>query len=206
MRVVDDANGDIDKEGWTNVVAMMMELRDLKMLGGGPSRSSKSVLRESDQDLLREERRREWTMKLSKKGRASDRDHRGSGGFLSSMGRALFGSVEDPAMDDRIVVPATEYIQTVHGKEDLFVWDELAPSDDEGEEYAESDDETLEFTLRVGDRVSLGTQFENQLIQEDALLSQKQEAGIPVTGLERVEDTRRTQVSPRARVRKRLSN
>ncbi|KAL3923282.1 MAG: hypothetical protein SGILL_001741 [Bacillariaceae sp.] len=206
MRIVDDANGDIDREGWTYVFAMMMELRDLKMLGGGVSHSSKSLLRETDTDLLKEERRRDWTMKLSKKGRASDRDKRGSGGFLSSMGRALFGSVEDPVMDDQVDIPVAEFIHTVHGKEDLLVWDDLAPSDDEDESHEESDDDNVEFTLRVGDRVSLGAQFENQLIQEDMLLSQKQEAGIPVTGLERVEDTRRTQVSPRARVRKRLSN
>jgi hypothetical protein len=207
MRIVDDANGDIDKEGWTYVFAMIMELRDLKMLGGGDSHASKSLLRETDPDLLKEESRRDWTMKLSKKGRASGRDKRAAGGgFLSSMGRALFGSVEDPAMDESINVPAAEYIHTVHGKEDLLVWDELAPSDDEDESEAKSDDDRMEFKLRVGDSVSLGAQFENQLIQEDMMLSQKQEMGIPVTGLERVEDTRRAQVSPRARVRKRLSN
>ncbi|KAL3921345.1 MAG: hypothetical protein SGILL_002796 [Bacillariaceae sp.] len=206
MRIVGDANGDIDKEGWTYVFAMIMELRDLKMLGGGVSRSSKSLLRESDADLLKEEARRDWTMKLSKKSGSYGGDHRGSGGFLSSMGRALFGSVEAPALQESFDMPASQYINTVHGKEELFVWDEVAPSDDEDENDASSDDEDVEFTLRVGDRVSLGAQFENQLIQEDMILTMKQEDGIPVTGLERVEDTRGTHVSPRERVRKRLSN
>jgi hypothetical protein len=108
-------------------------------------------------------------------------------------------------MDDRSDLATKETIRTVHGKEDHVVWDELAPSDDEEETGAESDEGDLGFSLRIDDRVSLGAQFESQLIQEDLIINQEREMGIPVTGLERVEDTRRMQASPRARVRKRLS-
>jgi Sec7 domain len=207
MRIVDDANGDIDKEGWMFVFAMIFELRDLKMLGGRTSNARKSLLRESDLDILKDDRRRDWTMKLMKRGRAGDRGKKSGGGFLSSMGRALFGSVEDHVMEVSSDAPSSNGISTVHGKEDHLLWDEIAPSDDESDAKLDSEEEgEVEFTLRVDDRVSLGAQFENQLVQEHLIINQEREMGIPVTGLERVEETSRAQASPRARVRKRLAN
>jgi hypothetical protein len=206
MRIVDDANGDIDIVGWRLVFSMIFELRDLKMLGGGTSNLTKSLLRESDPDLLKEDNRRDWTLKLMKRGRAGDSGKKSNVGFLSSMGRALFGSVEDPGMEAANFDPSSERASTVHGKEDLLLWDEIAPSDDEDECQPDSKDSELKFVLREDDRISLGTQFENQLVQEHMVLSQQREMGIPVTGLERVEDTSRTQTSPRARVRRRLSS
>ncbi|KAG7356851.1 RalF-like Dot/Icm system translocated protein [Nitzschia inconspicua] len=206
MKIVDDAYGDIDKEGWMFLFCIIFELRDLKMLGGGTSSARKSLLRESDPDILKEDTRRDWTMKLMKKGRASDQGKKSSGGFLSSMGRALFGSVEDPSMELLTDTPSSKRISTVHGKEDHLLWDEVASSDDEGDYDESKDDGDLGFTLRSGDRISLGTQFEHHLVQEHMLISQEREMGIPVTGLERVEDTSRAQASPRARVRKRLAN
>jgi hypothetical protein len=206
MRIVDEANGDVDITGWMFVLSMIFELRDLKMLGGGTSNATKSLLRESDPDILKEESRRDWTLKLMKRGRAGDRGKTSSVGFLSSMGRALFGSVEDPGIEAPNLDSSLESSATVHGKEDLLLWDEIAPSDYEDEFQPDSMEAELEFVLRDDDRISLGTQFENQLVQEHMVLSQQREMGIPVTGLERAEDTSRSQTSPRARVRKRLLN
>jgi hypothetical protein len=206
LRIARDASDEIDTEGWKYIWAIIFELRDLKMLGGGLSNARKSLLRESEADLLTEEGRRDWTMKLLKRGGAASQDKRNTGGLFASMGRALFGSVEDPIMDEPNDGAKFEIMRTVHGKEDLVVWNELAVSDDEGDNGRESDDGDADFILRTDDRISIGAQFERQLIQEHMLLNQAREMGIPVTGLERVEETRSTQASPRARVRKRLSN
>jgi hypothetical protein len=205
LRIARDASDEIDTEGWKYVWAIIFELRDLKMLGGGLSSASKSLLRESDSDLLTDASRREWTMKLLKRGGLTGRDKKNSGGLFASVGRALFGSVDHPVVDEPSDGAATEIIRTVHGKEELVVWNELAPSDDEDSCGPQSDDGDPGFFLRADDRISIGAQFERQLIQEHMLLNQVREMGIPVTGLERVEETRSTQASPRARVRKRLS-
>lgn len=202
MRSVHDTNGEIDVESWQFIWAMLFELRDLKMLSGGFSTKSKSILRESDSDLLNAEARRDWVLKLSKRGKASEGDSKKGG---SGLWRALFGSVEGPVMDEGNESRASlgEMVHTIHGKEDFVVWDELAPSDDEDE--TDGDDSEMASMLRTDTPVSLGAQFESQLVQEDMLINQQQNHHMPVTGLERVEDTRNTQLTPRARVRKRLS-
>lgn len=205
LHMIRDANSELDQEGWKYIWAMLFELRDLKMLKGRLSRRGKSLLNESDSDLLTEDGRREWTMKLLKKGKDLKSPSRANAGILASMGRALFGSVEDPVMDEATDMSTVEVARTSHGKEDLLVWNDLAPSDDEddGEKYGPPEvDESL--AARAANGVSIGRHFENQLIQEDMLIHQQRE--MPVTGLERVEDTRKTQLTPRARVRKRLSN
>eukprot|EP00536_Pseudo-nitzschia_multiseries_P009846 jgi/Psemu1/258490/estExt_Genewise1Plus.C_2860061 len=161
LHMIRDANSELDQESWKYIWAMILELRDLKMLGGA-SRTRKGLLKESDPDLLTKESRRGWAIKLMKK-----------------------------------------VVRTSHGKENLLIWDDLAPSDDEDEHHSPVDVEEG-FAVRTDHHLSIGRQFENQLIQEDMLLNQAQE--MPVTGLESLEDTRRTQITPRARVRKRLSN
>lgn len=205
LQMIRDANSELDEEGWKYIWAMLFELRDLKMIRGRVSRRGKSLLKESDSDLLTEESRREWTMKLLKKGKDVKSPARANGGLFASMGRALFGSVEDPIMDEATDMPAVEVARTIHGKEDLLVWDDLAPSDDEDEDEKHGPTEVEDsFAVRSGNGLSIGRHFENQLIQEDMLRHQQRE--MPVTGLERVEDTRKTQITPRARVRNRLSN
>jgi hypothetical protein len=100
---------------------------------------------------------------------------------------------------------------TLHGKEDLLLWDELAQSDDEDDHVGEEDEEDdtiIDYDSSAKERsmmtrfASAGANFESLLIHEDMLIHHQIEA--PVTGLERVEDTRPYQLSPRARVRKRL--
>jgi len=205
LNIVHDASSEIDEEGWKYIWALIFELRDLKMLGGGVSRKGRGLLKESDSDLLRDGSRRDWTMKLLKKDRDGKTARRSSEGIFASVGRALFGSVEGPVLEDTKDQSTIEVVRTIHGKEDLLVWDEIAPSDDEDESFAHAkgEESDIDFAVRTGDQLSLGRKFENQLIKEDMIINRQRET--PVTGLERVEDTRRTQISPRARVRKRLS-
>jgi hypothetical protein len=203
LRIARDAHDEIGSDGWKRIWLMLFELRDLKMLGGGVASRIRSILMESDPDLLKEDSRRDWTMKLIKRGKLGDEKTKNNSGMSSMFGSfasALFGSVDDPQFDDSSE-PTVEAIRTVHGKEDNVVWDELAPSDDEDERDGPGEDSDGAFSLNAENRLSLGAQFESILIQEDMLINRQRE--MPVTGLERVDDTP-TQVSPRARVRKRL--
>ncbi len=206
LQIIRDASSELDQNGWKSFWAMLFELRDLKMMRGSSKRGS-SLLCESDSDLLTEQSRREFTKKLLKRGIDVKSPTKASSGLFASMGRALFGSVEDITLDDARDTSTIDMVRTSHGKEDLLVWDDLAPSDDEDED----DDKKLaqpeideSFVLRSGNGLSIGRQFENQLIQDDMLMNQQQQ--MPVTGLESYEDTRRIQITPRARVRKRLAN
>eukprot|EP00339_Tiarina_fusa_P025497 CAMPEP_0117064884 /NCGR_PEP_ID=MMETSP0472-20121206/45332_1 /TAXON_ID=693140 ORGANISM="Tiarina fusus, Strain LIS" /NCGR_SAMPLE_ID=MMETSP0472 /ASSEMBLY_ACC=CAM_ASM_000603 /LENGTH=1197 /DNA_ID=CAMNT_0004785235 /DNA_START=66 /DNA_END=3658 /DNA_ORIENTATION=+ len=206
LRTARDAHNEIGIDGWKRIWLMLFELRDLKMFGGGVSRKRKSALTESEPDLLKEDIRRDWTMKLIKRGKDDSGNNRSGGGGVSSMfgavGRALFGSVDDPSTVEP-PSPTVVRKRTVHGKEDHIVWDELAPSDDEDEADDSTDDESrVSFTLHAESRLSPGAQFESLLIHEDLLLNQQRE--MPVTGLERVDDTQANRPSPRRRVRKRL--
>jgi hypothetical protein len=167
--------------------------------------NSGSILNESDDDLLNENARRDWTMCLIK----GDMDYAERGpkkkerstSVLSAFGRALFG-VEDPYDNDRSAEDDAANVKerTVHGKEDLVVWDESAPSDieDEGQVAAGPTDSAMPGSPRL----SPGAKFEGQLIRESIDMSRQME--MPVTGLERADETRRYHVSPRARVRARL--
>jgi len=207
LHMIRDANSELDEEGWKYIWAMLFELRDLKMIRGRVSRRGKSLLNESDSDLLTEKIRREWTMKLLKKGKYAKSSTARKSGMFASMRQSFFGSAEAPDLDEDNDMSTIKVVRTSHGKEDLLVWNELALSDDEDEDedekYAPPEVEES-FAVRTGSRLSIGRQFENQLIQQDMLINQQRE--MPVTGLERVEDTRKAQITPRARVRKRLSN
>mmetsp|Transcript_12541 Transcript_12541/g.36478 ORF Transcript_12541/g.36478 Transcript_12541/m.36478 type:complete len:1902 (-) Transcript_12541:119-5824(-) len=205
FKMAREAGDEIGEEGWKMIWSILFELRDLKMLGGGVATRARSILMESDPDLLREDARRDWTMKMLKGGRedavVEDTSAMGVTSIFGSVGRALFGSVEDPPPTesaDATSRPASE--RTIHGKEDLYVWDDLAPSDDEDEG---EDAEESEFLMQSAGRMTIGSQFESQLIHEDMLIQQRRQT--PVTGLERVEDSQRLMLSPRARSRKRLA-
>jgi hypothetical protein len=211
LQIARDASDEIGVDGWKRVWSVLFELRDQKMLGGGVASRGRSILMESDPDLLRDDARREWTMKLIKGGMEDDSqeyiESSGMASLFGSVGRALFGSVEDPPLDDfgtnERASRRVEVQHTIHGKEEQLVWDELAPSDDEDEEVrSTSEDSDVGFFIHADSRLSAGAKFESQLIHEDLLIHRQRET--PVTGLERVDDTQRTTVSPRARVRKRL--
>ena len=203
LRTAHDAHSELGIEGWKRIWLMLFELRDLKMFGGGVSRQRKSVLAESDPDLLKEDARRDWTMKIIKRGKNDESAKESSGySMFGAVGRALFGSVEDPTIAEA-TSPTVEIRHTVHGKEEHLVWDEVAPSDDENEANDSTDDESKRsFGFNAETRLSPGSHFENLLIQEDLIIKQQRE--MPVTGLERVDDTEANRPSPRRRVRKRL--
>jgi len=192
LRTALDAGDHLDKDGWRRVWSILFELRDLKVLP--------RFLRETDDDLLSEAARRDWNMCLSKGDmeynlqeiRQSRKGTSSQKGLLGTFGRALFGS---PGPSDESFHEMDE--ATAHGKEESVFWDEEALSDDEGEE------QNLEDILGVETAtLSCGALFEAQLIRES--LDMSQQAHLPVTGLERADETRRYQKSPRARVRRRL--
>lgn len=214
VQTAHDAADEIGENGWKQVWGILFELRDLRLLGGGRRSKVRSILLESDRDLLSAESRREWTMRLMKgDGSYNAEGNRLAGAsrpsFFGAMGRALFGS--DPAADDdpRSRSFDEDDMLSPHGKEELTVWDDLAPSDDEDEIVEEEQsDGTVDFNASVKEHAMLnrfasaGANFENQLVHEDMLIHNH--ATTPVTGLERVEETLSHQISPRARVRKRL--
>lgn len=242
LNTAKDAGDCIGIDGWKEVWSMILELRDLKLLGGwkGGSRaaSRRSLLVESDPDMLTENARREWNMRLAKGG-LDDADG-GAGSkntpkktmsyMFGAMGRALFGSDEGPAdatrsasrsgasvgsdgdvgdPDESNPKGLASVVKTVHGKEELLIWDDLAPSDDEDEDAEGFGDEELDGDApAVGGTPgasSAGAAFESQLLHEDNLVYHHiLDDHTPVTGLETVEDTRAYSISPRARVRKRL--
>ena len=195
------AGDNIGVEGWKQVWALLFELRDLKLLSGGKY----SILTESDPDLLLEDARRDWTMYMAKGGFSGSSDEKDKSKRVSSvlgvMGRALFGSEESYDQEGTYGTDAENVVRTVHGKEELLLWDELAPSDDESEDGADSGSVELDSLSHLG---SAGARFESQLIHEDLVIQDQTTGSVPVTGLERMEDTRPYQISPRARVRKRL--
>ena len=113
------------------------------------------------------------------------------------MNSLIFGSPTSQTSTPSQTAPSSSYedapllVRTDHGKEELMLWDDLGPSDTEDEPDPESQSNVM----------SLGNEFEKLLIKEN----QKAQDG-PVTGLETYEDTRVYQLSPRARVRRRLAH
>lgn len=200
LRTARDTIDDIGVGGFKKIWSMVFELRDLKMLGGGISSKSTSILMESEPDLLKDHARRDWNMKVMKRGRNGDEATETKS---SGLWNALFGNVEDPPMDDEVDSRQIFQIKsTVHGKEELAIWDELAPSDDEDEGDGTENNATLSASPDRGDR-TIGAQFEGHLIQENLLLNKQPD--MPVTGLERVDDGQIFGISPRGRVRTRLN-
>lgn len=218
IQIARDAGADIGVEGWKCVWGMIFELRDLKLLEGGGASKRRGLLVESDPDLLSMDSRREWSMRLIKGGTDGRRESRGA--QKKGIFAALFGSQDSSPGHDGIQQgnssvggSVNNLILTPHGKEELVVWDELAPSDDEDDLGPNDEDEPDSSDyIMFGNKMvqnpassygSVGAAFESQLIHEDILVYHQEVT--PITGLERVEDTRQYQISPRARVRKRLA-
>ena len=198
-------NGEnLDEECWKRVWAIIFELRDLKFIGRGNLSNRRGILHESEPDLLTESARLDWTMCLEKgdmdycsrpsPDKATDK----SSSLLGAFGRAFFGSpapvVRETATEENSFVEAS-----LHGKEALVVWDEGALSDD--------DDDYDSFTGTLssgisGDYLSLGMQFEDLLVRESMEMNRQMD--MPVTGLERMDETRHLHLSARARARRRL--
>ena len=184
---------------------MLFELRDLKLLSRGHTDINRSLLHESDSDFLTERARIDWTMGLEKGDMdyssrvVKEQDKGKGGGLFSAFGRAIFGpggADYENSLDISETVDARE--PSLHGKEKLAVWDESAPSD--VEDYYEKEESPVAGL--VSDLSSPGSLFESLLIKEN--IDMKRLTDMPVTGLERADETRQHHVSPRARVRERL--
>lgn len=196
----------LDDECWRRVWLILMELRDLKVIPIRSAGAGNSVLFESDPDLLTESARRDWTICLIKGDMNLDLSKKSKkpGSLFGAFGRALFGSdVDGESQFHGEAGAATANVRSVHGKDELVVWDDGAPSDDEDDSGLDVGDPTLDDDERE-DAFSLspGAKFEDLLIKENIEMSKRMDA--PVTGLERVEETRRYQRSPRAQVRDRF--
>jgi len=208
--------GLIGSNGWKMVWGVIFELRDLKLLGGGTNCKHRSLIMESDLDLLCAESRRDWSMLLVKdclgacgKGEQHNLQHeRQKSGIFGAVGRAIFGTENEsdaPLLtsqdsDEQSSASSKMKFPSSHGKEELILWDDLASSDIEDElELEPNHNGNGMVNTSTG---TVGNTFENHLIQED---NNTLEPGPPITGLETYEDTRIYQISPRARVRKRLS-
>jgi hypothetical protein len=197
ISVANEATDDLGVEGWMLIWAMIFELRDLGLLRGVNAGSHLSILVESDADLLDDGSRREWNLKLSKGSFDVTKNSETPRSFFGAMGRALFGSEITPEKP-REPSFTDEPMYSIHGKDELLLWDEVAVSDDEESMGESSDDEGCTIPRFS----SMGSRFESQLIQEDILLRRQEDT--PVTGLERVEENGSYHISPRARVRRRL--
>ena len=201
-----------------------------------------SLLAETDPDLLTESSRREFSVRLVKetlratRAGASEDDGYGGGYYagnsvrsaLSAVGRALFGTDAPSSLsgERRLGGISTsgstpdgrrfDVVQTVHGKEEQVLWDDMVASDDE-DGYGDPDHSLNNSGGDVGEIIvpdrysrlsssvtSPGATFESRLLREDSLAHRGSEAQ-PVTGLETFEDTQAHHVSPRARIRRRLA-
>lgn len=214
VRIAVDFGEDLDMDCWKRLWGILFELRDAHLL---PS----FMLRESDEDLLRPAQRKEWTLATLKGdmtdivadefavGEEKKKKLRQSANKPTSMfgafGRAIFG-VDEP--DDIAQVPRRD--GTGAGNRSALIWDELAPSDDEGESRENDNDDNQD--MPNGDEefgedishMSPGAVFEAQLIRENIDMDEHMDT--PVTGLERAEETQLLQRSARARLRSRLQH
>jgi hypothetical protein len=191
----------LDEDCWKHLWCILFELRDLKLL---PHRiaSTHSILLESDPDLLSESARRDWTIGLIKGDMDFDeKDMHKKQNKGSSIWGAIFGSdtTDDgdeayDAQDDALILERSN-----HGKGNEVVWDGSAPSDTEDDTTDESDVCIEPETVKS---LTAGARFEDQFISESLKMSI--EVDTPVTGLERVDETRRQYPSSRARVRERI--
>lgn len=206
FKIAISAGEDLDEECWKHVWAILFELRDLKVISRCKSKDVGSIFHESEADLLTEEARREWNIRIMKGDMEYDahanklKSRTSYGSVFGAFGRALFGS-EDPSPDEdyRGVDPiGFSREMSSHGKDELVVWDEGAASDTEADSTA--DDQTCASENLP--QLSPGGDFQNLLIRESLNMSRKM--NMPVTGLERVEETRQYQTSPRALVRERF--
>lgn len=205
MKIATECGDLIGLEGWKCLWSILFEMRDLKLIGGSTGTMHRSLLVESDPDLLRPDARRDWEMRIVKEcyeasggSSSNDSSTNPKSGFLNSL---IFGSPSSQIPSPPRVTKSTSsyedtplLVQSDHGKEEQVLWDDLGPSDTEDE----SEPKIVESPADV---ISLGNEFEKLLIHEN----QKAQEG-PVTGLETYEDTRVYQLSPRARVRGRLAS
>ena len=179
-------NGDmIGLDGWKYIWSMIFELRDLQLLSG-------KNLKESDPDLLIEEARIEFSRRLMQLDEPNAFEDTPRKGLMS----LVFGSGSSDNLPNQSTRRASQ--QSLHGKEDLMLWDDLASSDEDDETNSNYD----EFESSPRTFSSVGVAFENQLFNEMTYGHED----MPVTGLERIDSREAELMSPRGRVRNRLAN
>ena len=186
-------NGDmIGLDGWKYIWGMIFELRDLQLL------SSKN-LKESEPDLLTVEARIEFSKRLMQWDEPDVIQDTPRKGLMSLM----FGTGSSENLSSQPSRRGSQ--QSLHGKEELLLWDDVAPSDDEDEPNSNDVDyASLPYYQRSPSRKfsSVGIAFENQIFNEMAYGNED----MPVTGLEQFDSRKADQLSPRGRVRGRLAN
>ncbi|GAX15268.1 hypothetical protein FisN_1Hh705 [Fistulifera solaris] len=205
FKIAVSAGEDLDEECWKHVWAILFELRDLKVLARSSSSNVGSLFHESDSDLLTDEARREWNIRVIKgdmeyDANASKMKNRTSyGSVLGAFGRALFGSDDPKHEEDYSGVDPIGFSRHIdsHGKNELVVWNDSGASDTEADSCTEPVSQSDDLS-----QTTPGAAFQNLLIRESLNMSQK--LNMPVTGLERVDETRQYQLSPRSLVRERL--
>lgn len=185
-------NGDmIGLDGWKYIWGMIFELRDLQILSG-------RNLKESDPDLLTAESRIEFSRRLMKLDEPDVIQDTPRKGIMS----LVFGTGSSENLSSQPTRRGSN--QSLHGKEDLLLWNDIASSDGEGEANSNNDDYGSTPLYQTSPRQfsSVGTAFENQLFNEMAYGNED----MPVTGLERIDSRQAESLSPRGRVRNRLAN
>ncbi|KAL7470817.1 hypothetical protein ACHAXS_011093 [Conticribra weissflogii] len=201
--IAEEAGDIIGLDGWKCVWGMIFELRDLQLLSTKGGIGRRSIISESDPDLLTIDARNEFYLRMV-------REMQGSNGSYDAEGpprkaTSFFGSFfSSSARDPGDYADSLGSMRSINGKGDQLVWDYLSSSDDEDENESSGDEhDTVPFFERSPPQrgLSIGAAFENQLIYESS--AGKEE--MPVTGLERIGNDLSIQLSPRARVRHRLS-
>ena len=186
-------NGDmIGLDGWKYIWGMIFELRDLQILSG-------KSLKESDPDLLTAEARIEFSRRLMQMDEPDVIRDTPRKGIMS----LVFGTGSSENLPNQITRRGSQ--QSLHGKENLLLWDDIASSDEEDEPNSSNDEYgSLPHYQRSPSRQfsSVGTAFENQLFNEMAYGNED----MPVTGLERIDSGQAELLSTRCRVRNRLAN
>ncbi|GKY94629.1 hypothetical protein MPSEU_000428400 [Mayamaea pseudoterrestris] len=190
----------LDEDCWKHLWCIIFELRDMKLI---PHRSAgnASLLLESDLDLLTDDARRDWNIGLIK-GDMDLEEKSPQKKQPKGLWGAIFGNSQSADDEDETYQSEEDALVTEHsldGKLQQVVWNGSALSDTEDETLAESEgvDEATGYAM-----LTPGSQFESQLIREAVQISRGM--SMPITGLERAEETRRYHVSGRARVRERF--
>jgi len=174
-------SGNMSINCWKYVFGILFELRDLKLLGS-------KFLVESDPDLLKDAARKKWNSRMClahNRGFGGDNGDTDNSGVFMVFSNIFANQVENSEED--VDGGSPDIVQSVHGKEKLFVWDEGGESDDE----ISDDHESVTGTDVVP---SAGSLFENQLIHEDHFVY-----------FEAPSQDKSQHMTQRARVRKRLA-
>lgn len=192
--------------GWL----ILLELRDLQLLGGKTATNERGIVFESDSDFLTMKSRKIWDMTLVNQVSLATRgpmisngkkSNSRKGGFLGSL---IFRSTTSNNFSETDVgIPGDELVSSTNkissysgGKDELVIWDDLTSSFDE-DDYDIKDDNSNSSFLSIG--VLLEALLLNELDQVNHYVTIT-----GVTGLETFDDRSQTNFSSRAKFRRRI--